>query len=417
MSRRFGLLAVISVLVVACGGQAFNALDGAQRDQRLGHWLLDSGTLDGADIVMVDGHPITMTLDGSRVGGRAACNSYGGSYTIDESGAFTIVDGLAVTEMWCGRADGDDTVMRSEAAFLTALQKVDKAELTGSGLVLTGGGAELRFVVDEAAGPLVPPDDTPDPDEPVDSGFFPASTLGSWTLVSGELDGRIIVIVDGYPVLLTLGVNSFGGTICNHYGFAEPFPEDGSFPEIASTLMACDEPVMESEAAFLEALGRYRSAEVVDGQLVIRGEGTRLVFDRVSGSTEDPGDIPGDGGSNGHGTISNPASMFPEEAAGEWMLVEGEYDGGSIVVVTGHPISLTVAGQELSGKVCNEYWGVLDGSGRPTEFATTRMACQPDVMESESLYLKALAQGEVATIADGRLIVRGAIGFLIFERH
>jgi heat shock protein HslJ len=405
MSGRIGLLAVISLLVVACGGQAADNLGAAREgDPRLGHWILDSGTLDGADLVILTANPITMTLDGSRVHGRAACNSYSGTYTFDDAGAFQITDGVAVTEMWCG----DEAVMESEAAYLAALQKVNRAELTSTGMVLTGGDAELRFVINEEAGPFTPPSDNEDPDEPVSSGFFPARTHGSWTLVSGELDGRIVPIVESHPILLTLGPNSFGGTVCNHYGFAEPFPEDGSFPDIVQTLMACQDDVNESEEVFLEALSRYQGAEVQGGQLTIRGQGTVLVFDPVSTpGTGDPG-TPGNGSSG-----SNP--VFPGETHGEWVLTEGELDGETIPMVAGHLITLTVTGSRLSGQACNEYWADVDPSGGVTDFATTRMACAQPIMDSEIAYLKALAQSQVATVHEGRLIVRGPIGFLIFD--
>lgn len=407
MSRRIGLLAVISLLAVACGGQAADSLGAAREgDPRLGHWILDSGTLDGADLVILTANPITMTLDGSRVHGRAACNSYSGTYTLDDEGAFRITDGVAVTEMWCG----DEAVMESEAAYLAALQKVNRAELTSTGMVLTGGDAELRFVIDEEAGPFTPPVDNEDPDEPVSSGFFPARTHGSWTLVRGELDGRIVPIVDSHPVLLTLGIDSFGGTVCNSYGFSE-FPEDGSFPEIVQTLMACQDDVMESEAVFLEALSRYQGAEVQGGQLTIRGEGTVLVFDPVQTSgTEDPGtpSTPGDGSSGSN-------AIFPAETHGDWVLREGELDGETIPMVPGQLITLAVTGSKLTGKVCNEYWAEVDPSGGLTDFTTTRMACSQPIMDSETIYLKALSQGQVATVADGRLLVRGPIGFLIFD--
>lgn len=404
MSRRIALFTVIALVVVACGTQPANN-PGAHRDPSVGHWLLDSGTDDGEDLPILDSNPITMTLNGSRVMGTAACNSYGGGYTLTADGAFSITDGIAVTEMWCG----DEDVMNSEFAYLTALQKVARLEVTGTGLVLTGNGAELRFVPDPDAGP-VPPEDTDNGDEPVSDGFFPARVFGSWILVSGESGGRIIPIVDTHPVRLTIGHNSLGGTICNHYGVQEPFPADGSFPEIASTLMACEGPVMDSEAAFLEALSRYESAEIVDGNLVIRGQDTTLTFrpdpDRPGGIGPGGGSTPSPGGPS--------SDLFPPETHGEWVMVEGELDGAPIRPNADFPALLKISADGVGGKVCNDYGIVFDEDGRPADFDLTRAYCGDAVNELENLFLRTISQGEIAAVDNGRLMIRGPLGYLIF---
>ena len=51
----------------------------------VGDWVLTGGSIDGGDAPVLEDHRITMTIAGSRVGGTAACNSYGGEI-VDASG-------------------------------------------------------------------------------------------------------------------------------------------------------------------------------------------------------------------------------------------------------------------------------------------------------------------------------------------
>ena len=125
--------AAIALIATACLGSDFT-------DSLEGSWELRSGTLHGEPLTLLDSHPITMTLEDGEIGGTAACNGYGGQYTIS-GGAFSIEDGLAVTEMACSPAE----VMESEREFLVALMAVDEIELTNDGLTLRGSQAELLF--------------------------------------------------------------------------------------------------------------------------------------------------------------------------------------------------------------------------------------------------------------------------------
>lgn len=131
--KRIALLLLSGLIVSACLGSDFaDSLDGA--------WQLESGSLDGEPIPILDSHPITMNLDGDQIGGKAACNSYGGRFTLDGN-EFSIEDGLAWTEMACM----PQGVMESEQAFLEALTGVDTVELADERLILSGADVELSF--------------------------------------------------------------------------------------------------------------------------------------------------------------------------------------------------------------------------------------------------------------------------------
>lgn len=130
---RTALLATAALALTACLGSDFT-------DSIEDSWQLDSGTYQGEPVPIVGSHPITMTLEAGRIGGTAACNSYGGAYRVSGR-EFSIVEGLAVTEMACSPME----VMESERTFLDALAAVDEIELTNAGLVLRGTEVELTF--------------------------------------------------------------------------------------------------------------------------------------------------------------------------------------------------------------------------------------------------------------------------------
>jgi len=125
----FGILGLV---MTACG-------EAAEPASMEGAWQLASGTLDGEPIPLVDGHPITLTIEGDTVGGVASCNSYGGSYTLSD-GAISI-SALFQTEMACF----PEETMSAESAYLEALSQVTSVMSSDDSLTLTGEGVELVF--------------------------------------------------------------------------------------------------------------------------------------------------------------------------------------------------------------------------------------------------------------------------------
>lgn len=141
--RWIGVAAVVVVLA-GCGPEdaAGPAGDG---DDPVGQALGDTEWVLTDGVPTVEGYPITLRVEDSRVGGTAACNSYGGDVTV--SGDRIEVHELAWTEMGCPEPGVHD----SEAAYLDALQAVERYERTDGQLVLSGPDVELRF---EAAPPV-----------------------------------------------------------------------------------------------------------------------------------------------------------------------------------------------------------------------------------------------------------------------
>ena len=104
-----------------------------------GPWQLVRGTLAGQQLALVDDARVTLIVDDDGASGTAACNGYFGELDVID-GRVTI-DGFGQTAMACA-----EPAMALEVAYLSALSKVDTAQLVEAALVLTGSpGVELRF--------------------------------------------------------------------------------------------------------------------------------------------------------------------------------------------------------------------------------------------------------------------------------
>lgn len=131
-------LLLLSVILSACGSPAVSPSSGGTGDPE-GSWQLTSGATDAGPIPIVDDHPITLSVEGSTIGGTAACNGYGGK--IEPTGG-----GIRITDLaWTAMACMPDEVMAAEVAYTQALGAVTAIRLDGDQLVLEGVGIELRF--------------------------------------------------------------------------------------------------------------------------------------------------------------------------------------------------------------------------------------------------------------------------------
>jgi heat shock protein HslJ len=125
---------ILALLLSGC-----SLLAGGSSASLGGEWQLQAGTNQGQPIPIVAGSRITLKVDGTQVGGTAACNQYGGK--IHLSGTTISITNLIQTEMACL----DERLMASESAFLAALPRATTATRDGDSLVLTGAHVELRF--------------------------------------------------------------------------------------------------------------------------------------------------------------------------------------------------------------------------------------------------------------------------------
>jgi heat shock protein HslJ len=204
-----------------------------------------------------------------------------------------------------------------------------------------------------------------------------------WRLVAGTVDGTALVLVDGHPVTLGIEDGQVGGTAaCNSYGGPITIV-DGVVnigPDLVQTEMYCvDETVMGLEAAFLAALPRVDAATAAGDLLVLTGDGVELRFEVVP--PEPDAALIGTNWALDTITEGEAASTPAAPAT----LLFGE--DGSVSGSTG----------------CNSLFGSYSTADGFSPLGTTKMACEPAVMEQEALVLAILGPEATLTI-DGSLL-------------
>ena len=110
-------------------------------------WLLESMTIDGSSIDLTSANPITLEItDRNAVGGSSGCNLYFGELEFKAGGVVTGGQ-FGGTEMAC------DKGMDVEAAYLTALGRIDKYTFSEFELTLTadGGLTVLNYLLLQTA--------------------------------------------------------------------------------------------------------------------------------------------------------------------------------------------------------------------------------------------------------------------------
>ena len=129
---------VLAVLLAACAADQGSPQPDASDAPVGGAWVLTGGSIDGVEAPVLDEHRITLTINGSQIGGVAACNHYGGEITVGVDGLK--IDDLGGTAMGCA-----DPAMAAESAYMGALSRVRLIEREGEDLVVQGDGVDLRF--------------------------------------------------------------------------------------------------------------------------------------------------------------------------------------------------------------------------------------------------------------------------------
>ncbi len=180
-------------------------------------------------------------------------------------------------------------------------------------------------------------------------------------------------------------VSGFGG--CNR--FDSLYRAGGRtlfISDPASTLMACAQPSMDFETAYLALLGNSRFYTARGNSLTIFGQGgeTLLVFDAAP---------------------QNPL-------LGRWDVDSYSNAPGSVVaVLPGTQLDVVFGIGNVAGFAgCNQFSGTYGTNGsvvRIGQLATTRIACADDVMAQETAFIKALegaalieARNDAVTLQD-----------------
>jgi heat shock protein HslJ len=177
-------------------------------------------------------------------------------------------------------------------------------------------------------------------------------------------DARVDIAFEAAEASGTSGCNSYRG----EYTVEGDGIEFGAF---AATQMACEQPLMDLEAAYLAALGDVSAFEVGGGNLSLTGGGVSLSY------VEEP-----------------PVEALPLTGTA-WRLT---------TIAVDDAVSSTIAGTEVTagfgddGVVagtdgCNRYsaeYTASDGSLMIGQLAGTLMACEPDVDAQAQVFRQAM---------------------------
>ncbi len=353
-------------------------------------WTLRSGGGPEGEIPQVDGWPITLNFDGETLGGTAACNDYGGSYTIEESQ-------LRLADVGMGAAGCLPDVQESERAYIAALRDVDGIDLVGDELALSGPSTELVF----------------GRNQPVASDDL----LGALWLLEATVQDGLATAVEGEPATLMLepGGTLAGGTGCRT--LTGTFTISGN--EVLLTSFAadgdCPTALFDQDSSVVSVLGDGFVPEVDGDTLVLTSAGNEGL--RYRAITED--ELAGLSGA----PVPSDADLLDGV---EWIFVGGDGPDGPIrdpgAVDGDQAITLTLSTDTYRGRAfCNAYGGdAAVGNGRLTLGVPSaeQEGCGEALDAIAAAYYDALpSMTEFGLEADGaRLVASGGETELWFER-
>ena len=242
----------------------------------------------------------------------------------------------------------------------------------------------------------------------------------SWVLQEFGPDGdRMPMLPDTSVTLVFEDGRISGSANCNTF-FADVTQSGDAldFGPIGSTRMACAEPIMQQENAFLAAMSSVSHYVVAEGQLTLTYDGGLLVFATAPAE--------GDTGTSEEGTAVTPTAT-PHQQDSEllqgtsWVLESfGPMDNVTAVLPNSAPTLNFEAGQVNGNASCNSYSGEVtldeDGTMTVSMLVSTLMACADQaMMQQEADFMAALAQVTSYTLSGSQLTLQTPDGVLNFE--
>ncbi len=302
-------------------------------------WKLLAFGAENAPSAPIGQQSITLNLGADAIGGSGGCNTYGGNYTVN--GETISFKEIFSTLIACEPL----AITQQEQAYFQALGAATRFRFEDGLLIISYGNGEVLIFTR-----LI---------DLVDS---------QWRLINYSAPSAEIALPDSPAITLSLTADRASGSGgCNSYTAALTYAEDRlSFGQIASTEMACDEPIMTMETTYFEALAKVGRYQIVDGQLVLLSDdGQRLTFVRLP--------------------------TFTESA---WRLVTYGAPNNQIAVAEAE-ITLSFAeGRAAGSGGCNQYSAPFTVAGDSLSFGTvvsTRRACLSTALsQQEQAYFRAL---------------------------
>jgi heat shock protein HslJ len=341
-------------------------------------WRLTS-YLDRANVLTpVTGvKPVTALFGSSgKLSGSGGCNQY--SATSSVSGTGITISQPATTLMAC-----EESVMQQESMYLADLAKASTYSNTP--------GDTLTFYDASGAVILVYK-------RPVDASGGQPPIVGVWDLFSyNNGKGGIETVIIGSTTTADFGADGklAGSAGCNQY--SATYTTSGSkgitITQPITTLMACENNLMQQETQYLSLLQKAAKYEISGDQLTLfDSTGTKILIYKKH--------------------VGTPATIV-----GLWNLFSyNNGKGGIETVIIGSTTTADFgADRKLAGSAgCNQYSATYTTSGAKgitiTQPASTRMACEDNVMQQETQYLSLLPKASTYNIAGDQLTLFNSTG-------
>ena len=115
----------------------------------------------------------------------------------------------------------------------------------------------------------------------------PADLAGTWVLDAATIGSLSADAPSDAPVTVTFSDGQASGSAgCNTFSGSYEAADDGTltFGPLASTMMACEEPLMTLESAYFGAMDAVTSFSVDGVALTLSGDGETLSYTAESGS-------------------------------------------------------------------------------------------------------------------------------------
>jgi heat shock protein HslJ len=254
-----GLVVLLVLVAASCGDDSDDAAPGDDGGDGGGEGV-SAEDLDGRSFTssaveghtLVEGTTVSLTFEEGRVGANAGCNTMSGSYEI--------VDGaLVVAEMLQTMMACSDDLAAQDDWLSTFLRSSPEIALVGGSLTLTGDDSSMELT--EAASDSI--------------------EGRTWAITSLEVPDTDLTAPEGASLSFADDAISVA-TGCNQ-AFGEATVGDGTITigVLGSTRMACEDALMEWEAAVLAFLEGELAYELDGDDLVLTKDDATMTLSEI----------------------------------------------------------------------------------------------------------------------------------------
>ncbi len=365
------------------------------------NWVLATYGSDEAPIPVLPEAPISLTFTQDGVNGSAGCNTYFGKFQFN-------IDTLTFSDVGSTLIACADNIMAQETTYLDALRSATSYQINNGVLRIIYRDGALTFNGGTAAVTATP----------LIGGNPNLGGLAgvNWVLSSFGPAAAPVAVVPGTTVTAVFTTDGVAGNAgCNQYSGTFQYNNNILvFSPLITTKVACDQPIMDQETAYLTGLQTATGYQIINGQLQVTYPDGLLTFNAGDGSTSTAPVL-----SLTSTPIVNTDSTLGGLAGVQWTLVSYGAAAAPVTALDNAPVSIDFTQQGVSGKSgCNQYSGNFVFNNNTLTFSplvSTQLACDQAIMDQEAAYLTALQTATGYQIVNGELQITYLDGVLVFK--